>query len=205
MPLIVAGKQIAAPLAVVDFLQDPTTAMARPWNTRPRRGERPVGIVLHAQHAPADGKRQRVHDRQAAATELTARALIAEWRRRRAFVGGHLVLDGDGSAYCCADLAEEAAFHAPGCNGSTVGLFVSTARDASVFAAQLVALPLLVGAVSDALDIPRRVAYPYRGRARVGIAGEAGVWGYRDCAEDRPGDPGDLLVGALAAAGWEKF
>jgi hypothetical protein len=91
-------------------------------------------------------------------------------------------------------------------NGCTVGILVARQRDGALFRAQIDAVPRVVAAVSDALSIPRRVAFPYLGKARQGIVSESGVWGFRDgAAEAQTWDPGDAVTRSLVDAGWEPF
>ena len=233
--LVVAGKLVPAPpqyakllpsqpdpaaepapavllpdLVVVHFQADPSLALESPWNLRERRAHESVSaIVLHTTKGFPDETQRRpqtVNERPALPAECGARDTIAMWRRGGTFAGAHFVLDSDGVVYQCADPATDAAYHAGHVNGYTIGIEVSQRGDSSLYRAQLVALPALVGALSDLFALPRRVAMPYQGHARAGIESERGVFGHRDCDENRGfGDPGDYLPQCLVDAGWEKF
>lgn len=213
MSLIYSGKSIDVEgLTIVDFVQDSSLRLSRPWNLR-RRNARELAeiaaIVLHTTHGWPDHKHpapQRVNERGSTAHENTARDTIADWRKGGRFAGAHLVLDANGTVYCCADLETEAAYHAPPINGRSIGIEVIQQRDASIHRAQLSALPLLVGALSDRFKITRRMAYPYRNGPRHDSVTGSGVFGHRDVTDDRgAGDPGDFIPQALIAAGWTAF
>jgi hypothetical protein len=209
MSLIVAGASISAGVPSRSFLTDPALRMTRPWNMRPRRtGERVTAIVIHApvlSRAPKNPS-PRIHERDPSVDEYAAIGVIADMKRGGRFAGIHLAIEADGSALCCADLRDEATYHVSGMNGCTVGILVARQRDGALFRAQIDAVPRVVAAVSDALSIPRRVAFPYLGKARQGIVSESGVWGFRDgAAEAQTWDPGDAVTRSLVDAGWEPF
>lgn len=209
MSLIVAGATLPAGVPARNFLTDSALRMTRPWNMRPRRvGERVTAIVLHAPMLARTPKNPspRIHDRDPEADERAAVSLIADMKRGGRFAGVHVAIEADGSALCCADLRDEATYHVSGMNGCTVGIVVARQKDGSLFRAQIDAIPRVVAAVSDALSIPQRVAFPYLGKARQGIVSESGVWGFRDGAAEAPAwDPGDAVTRSLVDAGWETF
>lgn len=212
MPLVLRGKPVEVPgVRSVSYLEDPSLRLRVPGvNGRRRRsGEQVVAVVLHTTRGIPGGSNrtaQRVAERPARPQELGARLTVQHWREGDRFAGAHVVLDADGAAYCCCDLVTEAAYHAGPANGASVGVEVVQQRDASIHRAQLDALPLLVGALCGLLGVPRRVRLPYRPPHGQQPLDEPGVWGHRDLTDNRGrGDPGDLLLQALADAGWERF
>jgi hypothetical protein len=209
MSLVFGGQRVDVPgLSTVSFMDDSAVRLKRGANFRPRKpSEAPTIVVVHSTKGWPTHDRpapQQVHEREAEERDLGAWTLISYWRSGRRIAGAHVVLDADGVAYCAADLETEAAYHASGHNGRSVGIEVVQGRDAAFFRAQVTALPLLVGAVCARLGIPHHVAHPYRGGPRDASA--PGVYGHRDLTDSRGfGDPGDLLMEALVGAGWMAF
>lgn len=211
MPLIISSQPVDINGVMIrDYLSEPALKIGRPWNMRPRKAsERVDKIVLHTTLGWPDHKHltpQRVRDEAASASECRAVAVINDWKKGGRFAGSQLILDADGTLFCCADLAKDAAYHAPPLNGRSIGIEVVQQRDSSLFRAQLDMLPRIVDRLSEIFPIERRVAFPYRGKARLDSVTESAVWGHRDVTNDRgAGDPGDFIMQSLVDAGWEPF
>jgi len=145
---------------------------------------------------------------------------VASWTHDRERPGGaHLVVDQDGSAYCCADLLLEAAYHAKTANGCSVGVEVVQGREhADVYYGQLDAASKLILWVCRYMPVPIQWQVPARygggPSARITssmlgrppLADIVGVVGHRDLTSTRgAGDPGDAMMDALERAGCERF
>jgi hypothetical protein len=145
--------------------------------------------------------------------------VVASWTHDEGRPGGaHLVVDQDGSAYCCADLLVEAAYHAKVANGCSVGIEVVQGREhADLYQGQLEVAARLGLWVCRLMPVPIQwqVPYAYEGgpSARFAISmlrhppldDVVGIVGHRDLTTTRgEGDPGDAMMRALEDAGCER-
>lgn len=133
------------------------------------------------------------------------------WHRDPNHSAAHIVVDNDGSVVCLADLGTVAAHHATVSNDWSVGVELYQEAGGGVHEAVYASLVPLLGAICDALEIPRQyLADPYRGRPRErlidGGPNVVGVIGHRDNTHRRGrGDPGDEVFCRLRAADWEPL
>jgi hypothetical protein len=146
--------------------------------------------------------------------------IVSSWTNDPTRPGGaHLIVDYDGLSYCCADLLQEAAYHAQRANGISVGIeVVQYHADAGLFEGQLAAAARLAVAVATLMPIPIQLQIPtaYTGNPlKRFLASQmlakplrdvVGIVGHRDLTNTRgAGDPGDALMTALEVAGCERF
>ncbi len=147
--------------------------------------------------------------------------IVASWTHDKARPGGaHLVTDFDGTHYCCADLLDDAAYHAERANGCSVGHEVIQGHgDAELYQGQVEAAALLALWVCRLMPaaIQWQVPAPYAGhpvrRFARSLEGDGtplpdvvGIVGHRDLTSRRgEGDPGGAVMEALVRAGCETF
>lgn len=211
MSVILDGVAVDVPgIKSVSWLEDSSLRLGREDGRRRPAPYVVRAVVLHTTQGFPDSRHptpQSVIERPATERELRARRTIARWQEHsETSAGAALVLDADAVLYCGCDLIREVSFHAGVVNSVTLGIEIVQQPDASLHRAQIDAVPVLCGWLADTLKIPRRVAHPYRGRPREGISDELGFYGHRDVTRNRgAGDPGDFVIGALLAAGWEPF
>lgn len=139
-----------------------------------------------------------------------AHETIDYWRRDPAHAGAHLVVDYDGSVFCCADLLWDAAYHATTINQVSIGVELKQQHtDGGIFQATLDAGVELADWLTRRFGIQRQVHGPYSGpvdRLAAGGADCVGVFGHRDQTGRRGrGDPGDYIYDALLGAGYDRF
>ena len=216
MGLIIGGKSFDVPgLKVVSFADDATlrlgdddcghrsTSWVRLIVLHTTMGE--VGPLLPGV-GPSGGARGTV---------------AAQKADSKTHAGEHLIVDADGVVYCLCDLLYASAYHAESLNDVSIGIeFKQTKVSGSwaLYQAQMEAGVLLVDALTRMLSIQRQFHAPYHGEATPvqrlanrkvgGGAGTdcVGICGHRDNTINRgPGDPGEYIFNALAAAGYEKF
>lgn len=134
------------------------------------------------------------------------------WSTSPAAAGAAIVGDRDGTLVCLADLVYEVTYHcgSPN-NGYSVGWEHYQDQDAGIWEATISSAVKGSIALSDLLDIPRQVHWPYLGHpvARLDKPGGAdyrGHYGHRDASSRRgAGDPGDFIIEALINSGFEAF
>lgn len=144
--------------------------------------------------------------------------VVAMWKTGGRPAGAHLIIDFDGKIYCCADLVTEAAFHAEHANGCSVGIEIVQGHNAELYQAQLDLAAKFIVALCALMPVPiqRQIPTPYSGQPiprfvtsqqqEIPLADVVGVVGHRDLTASRgEGDPGDSLMGALAANGCETL
>lgn len=207
MSLILDGKAVdVAGLDVRSWLDVASMRVLRE-DARPRRTRWVRSIVLHTTQGDEP---QRVCPGRGP-TGLAART-VAAWGNDSRHAGAHLIVDGDATVWCLADIVRDATFHATSLNEVSVGIELAQTRQLEVWQAQLDAVVVLVDALTRLLGIQRQVHAPYRGSdhpvPRLAAGGEdcVGVFGHRDQSEDRgKGDPGDAIVLELRRAGYEAW
>jgi hypothetical protein len=146
--------------------------------------------------------------------------VVASWTGDPSRPGGaHLVVDQDGSSYCCADLLREAAYHAERANGVSVGIEVVQGHaEPDLYQGQLEAAARLALWVCRLMPVPIQWQVPaaYAGgpverfvtslETDRPLADVVGIVGHRDLTSRRgSGDPGDAVMDALVAAGCERL
>ncbi len=219
--LLIAGRTVLVPGAVVIGPGEQPWAALHPGDCRPRNTSWVRSIIAHSTggHWPQPvipGAGPRGHARQ-----------IAEMWSGRDRGGGdqvhsaaQLLVDYDGSIACLCDLALTAAYHAEMSNDWSVGIELCTRPDGAIYQATLDAAAHLVPVLCDALGIPFQIhAAPYHNeplprmetvidgrRHQLGGPDVVGVIGHRDNTSNRGrGDPGDAVYTALIAAGAEPL
>lgn len=134
---------------------------------------------------------------------------VRMWAADSRCAGAHIIIDSDGSAACIADLVTEATYHATSVNEVSIGIEIKQTIYREVWQVQLDVLVAIVDVVTRELGIQRQVHAPYRGPvSRLVAGGEdcVGVFGHRDQTNNRgPGDPGDVVMEAFAAASYERY
>jgi hypothetical protein len=135
------------------------------------------------------------------------------WSTSDTAAGAQLVNDRDGiHVGCLADLVYEIAYHCGSPNNEySVGIEHYQDQDAGIWGATITSGVTLACALSDVLDIPRQVHWPYLGHSvprldKYGGSDYRGHYGHRDASNHRgAGDPGDFLIQALIIAGFDAF
>ena len=209
--MIVDGKRVEVPgVRVVTWLDDPKRA-PRVTDGATRR-QRPLAIVLHTSR----GVPGRL--REGSRPSTTAETLALYQSRTARKVSWHLTVDTDGDVLQQADVSTWTCWHAGHANRWTVGIELVQHQDSGdLWSVQLTALVSVVGALCDALAIPRRypvladgspVLAPVRAWQTTAEGGKATPWQgvLPHCALTRdrgPGDCGPWPFAALRAAGWQ--
>lgn len=132
------------------------------------------------------------------------------WRSDTRHAGSHLIIDGDGSVWCLADLVREVSYHAKSINEVSIGIELAQSRQVELWQAQLDAAVRVCDALTRLLGIQRQVHTPYRphpvDRLARGGVDCVGIFGHRDQSSNRGrGDPGDAVFDELRRAGYEAF
>jgi len=132
-------------------------------------------------------------------------------------VSWHFTVDTDGTIVQSADPGLWACWQAGQVNGHSIGIELVQYDDLALYRVQIDAAVWLIMFLCDHYAIPKTVPVdagcsPWKGiipelmKAPEGDAGASwhGVYGHRNCSRRRgPGDPGDHLMRALLAAGFE--
>lgn len=218
--IVLAGRQIQVPgISVVNYLDDPRLRLA-PGDHRRRRADERAWVhvvVLHTTAGIPGGKDLRPQLVRPGLGRSTGggQRVVASWTHDVGRPGGaHLVVDQDGTAYCCADLVLEAAYHAQLANGPSVGIEVVQGRaEADLYEGQLEAAAKLALWVCLFLPTPVQWQIPrgYSGSLRRFVDSPrlddyVGIVGHRDLTGERGrGDPGDAVMEELVRQGCEAF
>lgn len=207
MSLILDGKPRECPGLVTRSWLDPGGLRLGREDHRPRVTRWIRSIILHA----TVGDEPQIVRAGAGPSGMAART-VAAWESDRRHAGAHLLVDGDGTIFCVADLVTEATYHAETINEVSIGIELCESRALEVWIGQLDALVLLVDELTRLLGIQRQIHAPYhamRGpvpRLAEGGADCVGIFGHRDQTWKRgQGDPGDAALDSLAAAGYDRF
>jgi hypothetical protein len=89
--------------------------------------------------------------------ELIARS----WTNSKRQAGAHLVIDFDGSVFCCADLLTTATYHAGAVNGHSVGIEICQNSKFETWESQYNTLVAISDFLSLAFSFQRFYQYPY--------------------------------------------
>jgi hypothetical protein len=126
--------------------------------------------------------------------------------------GCHMCIDYDGSVACYADLLLDAAYHATSVNETSIGVEIKQTAKLEIYQAQIATAAKLAHWVCDTMGIQKQMHWPYLGDtyavARLAAGGRdcTGVIGHRDQTNQRgQGDPGDAVLLAIQASGFESF
>lgn len=223
--LVIGGERILAPgLDVSNFLDSPRLRLD-PGDVRLRASWERSWIHLIVAHTTggipggSDHRPQLVKPGLGRSSNAGER-IVSSWTHDKSRPGGaHLIVDYDGKAYCCADLLQEAAYHAQRANGVSVGIEVAQDHsDASLYEGQLAAAARLAVEVARLMPVPIQLQIPssYSGspvrrfveslERTQPLSNVVGIVGHRDLTSSRgSGDPGDALMDALEAAGCERL
>jgi hypothetical protein len=205
--LLIKGAEVDVDgLTVRSWLDDPGMRLT-PGDGRARRDRWIRSIVLHT----TQGDEPQVVRSGAGPAGLAARTAAA-WGHSTSHAGAHLVVDGDGTVWCLADLYMDVAYHATSMNEVSIGIELAQTRQLEIFHAQLDTTVTLCDAITRIFGIQRQMHGPYLGDShavpRLATGGKdcVGVFGHRDQTTDRgKGDPGDAVFEHLRSARYEEF
>jgi hypothetical protein len=200
--MIVIGRSIDIPGVRTVSWHEPGGLALPPGCGRPRGQSWVRLFVLHATVGDAP---QTV--RSGAGPSGMAARTVEAWASEGRHAGAHLIVDGDGTVYCLADLAATATYHATSVNEISIGIEVCQSHSLEIWQAELDALILALDRLTLELGVPRQYQWPYRGHPvpRLASGGRdcVGIIGHRDQTEQRgKGDPGDAVYAAMHAAGY---
>jgi hypothetical protein len=224
--LIIDGQKVVVPgVDVTNYLDDPRLRLD-PSDVRPRSDRERAWVhlvVMHTTGGIPGGKDLRPQEVCPGLGQSSGGGdrVVASWTNDKNRPGGaHLVMDFDGTAYCCADLLRDAAYHAEKANGCSVGIEVVQGHaSAELYQGQVNAAAQLALWVCCLLPVPvqwqmprsygggpvRRFASSLAARGPF-LTDVVGIVGHRDLTASRgEGDPGDAVMRALFAAGCEQF
>jgi hypothetical protein len=207
---------------ITNFFDDPTIRLA-PSGYRIRSRRERAWIRVIVTHTTggipggADHRAQVIYPGFGPSTNAGQR-VVGMWTKNFRPAGAHLIIDFDGKIYCCADLESEAAFHAEHANGCSVGIEIVQGHHAELYQAQLDLAARFIVALCALMPVPiqRQIPTPYDGKPiprfvasqkkEIPLVDVVGILGHRDLTDRRgAGDPGDALMGALAANGCEML
>lgn len=209
--VIIKGKEEQVPGLTIANWNDNPVLRLNSGDCRPRTTGWVRGIVLHTTKGepslltdPPQVIMPGLGPNTGACTATTK-----FWAADSKHAGAHFIVDFDGSMACCADLVDEAAFHASLVNDVTIGVEIFQGHNRELYDGQLDAVVLLVDWLTKRFGIQRQVQDQYHNcaipRLAQGAKDVVGVYGHRDCSDNRgTGDPGDAIFNKLFAAGYEK-
>jgi N-acetylmuramoyl-L-alanine amidase len=208
MSLIVKGHRVDVPgLKTKSWLDDPAMHAAMPSDGRARRTEWIRSLVLHT--TQGDEPQEVL---AGFGPEGMAKRTAESWAGDKRHAAAHLIVDGDGTVWCLADLQLDVTFHATSLNEVSIGIEIAQTRALAIYEVQLDATVLLCDALTRLFRIQRQFHAPYLGdsqcvkRLADGGSDCIGVFGHRDQTTDRGrGDPGDAIFRRLRGAGYEAF
>lgn len=213
MGVIIGAREETLPgIDVVSWLQDRDLRLAAE-DRRPRRGGGGIhSIVLHTTKGIPGGTNltpQTIRPGFGPSTDAGART-ARFWSHDGRGAGAHLIVDQDGTVYCCADLLTEAAYHAGPINEWSIGIEIFQGADGSLYAGALEKVLLLDDALTLRFGIQRQIPQVYRNQPSRRLMRDPGGWvgilGHRDVSDNRGrGDPGDAVMQLHAAAGYEAY
>jgi hypothetical protein len=205
--LVLAGMTADVPGVRTISMDQPGGFVLSPGDCRRRQTAWIRSIVIHA----TVGDEPQVLLPGAGAPGLAART-IEGWDSDPRHAGAHLVVDADGTVYQVADLVRTVTYHAESINEVSIGIELAQTHKLELRQVQLDVLVLVLDRLTALLGIQRQYHAPYLGEAhpvaRLAAGGHdaIGIFGHRDQTVQRgPGDPGDAVFAALAAAGYEAF
>jgi hypothetical protein len=210
--LVFAGARVLVPgVNVISFLDDPDLHLAIPEDGRRRRpGTRVDKIILHSTRGAPDRDDPRPQTLLPGLGPSTRAGyeVVHDQRHNGKSAGEHLVIDHDRTCYCLADLVRDTTYHATSANERSIGIEYKQGRKQNEFyAEQLAAGVSVVNVITAWLGIQRQIPDRYRGDlARLAVGNDyTGILGHRDQTDDRSsGDPGDFIMDAFGAAGYER-
>lgn len=204
MSLLSNNLPLDTPFASVDYLQDPRFRIGP--TDRTHRNESWVrGIVLHTTHGAYPQPLK-----PGLGVGGSALANLRYWNSSADYASAHLLIDRDGVVYQTADLFLEETWHATTVNAVTIGVEICQGSDGSLYQRQIDVAVALCDFLTARFGIQRQIPAPYEGKpiTRLVAGGRdfVGVYGHRDQTVNRGrGDPGDLVMSALRAAGYEQY
>jgi hypothetical protein len=222
--LVIGGKSVRIPgIDVVNFRDDPRLRLDSTdmRHRTPKEKEWIHLYVIHTTGGIPGGKdlRPQVILPGLGRSSGGGQRIVASWTHDKVRPGGaHLVTDFDGTHYCCADLLDDAAYHAERANGCSVGhevvqghgsaeLYqgqVDAAAQLALWVCRLMptAIQWQVPAPYIGLPISRFVDSLYNDSSP--LFDVVGIVGHRDLTNRRgEGDPGNAMMEALVRAGCE--
>jgi hypothetical protein len=206
LSVVIDGKPELVPgIASASFLDAPSMRVLRE-DRRPRITSWIRSIILHT----TVGDEPQVV-RPGKGTGGMAARTVGAWQTDYRHAGSHLIIDGDGSVFCLADLLREATYHATTINEVSVGIEICQSPGLEIWQAQIDAAIALCDwltgrfGIQQQIHAPYRPNYPVRRLANGGLDC-VGIFGHRDQTDQRGrGDPGDAVLAALQLAGYESF
>lgn len=125
---------------------------------------------------------------------------VAAWGNDSRHAGAHVIIDGDGTIWCLADLVRDVTYHATSLNEVSIGIELAQSSALEIYQSQIDALVTLDDWLTLRFGIARQLQWPYLGEdhpvGRLAAGGRdcVGIFGHRDQTEDRgPGDPGNAV------------
>lgn len=202
--LVIGGREVDVPGQRVLSWMDPPNLRLEPTDSRPRR--RATWIRTIVLHTTVGDEPQII--RPGAGPSGMAGRTAAAWASDGRGAGAHVLIDGDGTIYCLADLLRVATFHAEKLNEASIGIEVCQSPRLEIWDAQMRAVVALLDVMTREFGVQRQFQWPYRGpidRLEAGGYDCVGIVGHRDQTGRRGhGDPGDAPYLALRAAGYEE-
>lgn len=212
--LVISGTAVAVPgLTIQSWLDDPSLRLKKGEDMRVRKTAWVRSIILHTTKGIPGGSDKRPQKIiPGCGPHIDAGQRVARyWSKDGRNAGAHIVVDFDGVVTCCADLASEATYHAGNVNDVSIGIEIYQGSDAELYEYQLEKVVTLVDFLTKHFQIQRQYHWPYlkrpiKGFEETGGAGFLGVFGHRDCSDNRGlGDPGDAVFEFLRQAGYMRF
>jgi hypothetical protein len=221
--IILDGTALPMPgFDIENFVDNPALKLA-PGDVRARNARERNNVHLIVMHSTggipggADMRPQVILPGFGPSTNAGER-IVASWTHDAKRPGGaHIIVDFDGSIYCCADLLTQAAYHAKEANGPSVGIEVVQGHgQAELYESQIAVAASFAVKLCAMLPIAiqRQIPTPYKGHPMARFVASqqnasplsdvVGIVGHRDLTATRgEGDPGNAIMDALATAGCE--
>lgn len=211
--LVINGEQLEVPgLDIKNWNDDPDLGLAS-GHFASRKTQWIRQIVVHTTRGIPGGNIQKNQYVIPGGKNLKKDHTIPDmWNNDSRVASAHLIVDGDGSISCIADLKSHATWHAGqrDVNETSIGIEMAQLGDGGIYEATLVATVKLVEALCEHFSIQRQLHLPYRRgpveRLSQGGGNCVGVFGHRDISSNRGfGDPGDIILERLLDNGFERF
>lgn len=212
MSLILNGQKVPTPgLQTISWMDDP--AVPRATDGSPRL-EMIRAVVMHTVH----GKVGRLLPGSKPSTRAKVYAKYQANTSRD--VSWDYTIDTDGTVIVSNDPLTRFCWQATSVNPFTIGIEMVQEDNGDLYAEQIAAavrfLEVLVAELGDRGHYIQRQFPMKAGRPVVGVVQRiadanrartvTGMYGHRNQTNNRgPGDPGDYIYTALAAAGWQGF
>lgn len=215
--LVMSGREVKVPGVRVQNFRDTPSLRLDGRQRRKRRTSWIRSVVVHTTKGIPGGSDQRPQDIRPGAAAMpvpasnaagTLRWFNDRYAHDQSYGAYPILVDHDGSALCVADLVDEVVYHATSINEVSVGVGIYQGADAEIYEAAIESARRIIDALTAELGIQRQIHWPYQGPIARADQGEdlVGVIGHRDQdGRKGEGDPGDAVMLALEAAGYEPM